>query len=103
MGRLSPCPTPLTPTARTSPASSAEPSATSATAATIRARLAAISPAQLPGFDAELAAAGDGAIAFLGRWALRLHPLSKEEQAQLQRFRRTDDCTGFWSLDGDGR
>jgi|GEM_PF-4277057 len=70
-------------------------------AGTIRARLA-VSAAELPQLDAELAAAGADTAAVLGRWALRLHPLTPQERAALERA-RDGDCTGFLTRDGDGR
>ncbi|PQM53741.1 hypothetical protein C5U48_02730 [Mycolicibacter virginiensis] len=70
--------------------------------AAIRSALAAVSPAELARFDAELSAASADTAAVLGRWALRLHPLSPEEEAALERA-RGGDCTGFLTRDGDGR
>lgn len=69
---------------------------------TTRALVAAASPTELAAFDAELSAAGADTAAVLGRWALRLHPLSPEEEAALERA-RGGDCTGFLTRDGDGR
>lgn len=55
----------------------------------------AASPAELAEFEAELATtAGADAIAVLGRWAMRVHPLTEAEAAAVERFRRT----GEWQL-----
>lgn len=68
---------------------------TPALVATIRSLVATAAPQELPQFEAELdAAAGTGAVTVLARWALRADPLMPEEQAAVERFKRT----GEWQL-----
>lgn len=67
---------------------------TAALVATIRNLVADAAPEELPAFDAELATAGTGAVTVLGRWALRVDPLTEAEAAAAERFKRT----GEWQL-----
>nr|WP_046284141.1 hypothetical protein [Mycobacterium sp. UM_NZ2] len=74
---------------------------------TVRTLLTDVSPAELPQFEAELDAAGTDMQGVLARWAgrtaLLADPLTPTEKEQLERFRRTGDCSGFLQRDDDGQ